>query len=90
MFRTQEDLELVLLQFLMEFNEGRSESPGVIVYKGYKEAKTGVLLETFPFTGMQLTPADASSFFLLGWEDLKGLAKRLNVSVMNETSLSRP
>ena len=80
MFHTQEDLELILLQFVMEFNEGRSGSPGVIVYKGYKEAKTGVVLETFPFSGTQLTPAGATSFFNLDWEDLKGLARRLNVS----------
>ena len=40
MFRTQEDLELVLLQFLIEFNEARSAEPGAVVYKGYKETKT--------------------------------------------------
>ena len=89
MFRTQEDLELVLLQFMNEFNEGRSGSPGVVVYKGYRETKTGVLLETFPLSGTQPTPADASSFFQLNWANLKALARRLNVSVI-ETPLSRP
>ena len=54
MFRTQEDLELVLLQFMIEFNERQSASPRVVVYKGYKETKTGVLLETFPLSGTQL------------------------------------
>lgn len=83
MFCTQEDLELVLLRFMIEFNEGRSTSPGVIVYKGYEETKTGVLLETFPLSGTQLTPADASSFFHLDWGDLKGIAKRFTVSVPN-------
>ena len=83
MFRTQEDLELVLLQFVIEFNEGRSASPGVVVYKGYQETKTGVLLQTFPLSGTQLTPAGASSFFHLDWKDLKGLARRLNVSGTN-------
>ncbi|WP_154678338.1 hypothetical protein [Microvirga massiliensis] len=46
MFRTQEDLGQLLLQFVMEFNEGRL-SPGVVVYKGYKKGKTSVLLEPF-------------------------------------------
>ena len=82
MFRTQEDLELVLLQFVIEFNETRS-GPGVVVYKGHNETKTGVLLEIFPLSGTQVTPADASCFFHLDWEDLKDLAKRLNVSVIN-------
>ena len=83
MFRMQEDLELVLLQFVIEFNEARSARPGVVVYKGYKEIKTGVLLETFPLSGTQSTPPGASSFFQLDWEELKGLAKRLDVSVTN-------
>jgi hypothetical protein len=60
-----------------------SASPGVVVYKGYKETETGVLLETFPLSGTQLSPADASSFFRLDWEDLKGLMSRLNVSGTN-------
>jgi hypothetical protein len=81
MFRTQEDLELVLLQFVLDFNEGRSAVPGVVVYKGYKESKTGVLIETFPFSGTRSTPAGASSFFHLDWEVLEALAKRLNVWV---------
>jgi hypothetical protein len=81
MFRTQEDLELVLLQFILDFNERRSAAPGVVVYKGYKESKTGVLIETFPFSRSRSTPAGASSFFHLDWEDLEPLAKRLNVRV---------
>jgi hypothetical protein len=40
MFRTQEDLDLALLQFMMECNEGRSASPGVDVSTGYKETST--------------------------------------------------
>jgi hypothetical protein len=40
MFRMQEDLELVLLQFVIEFNEARATGPGVLVYKGYQETKS--------------------------------------------------
>jgi hypothetical protein len=72
---------------MMECNEARSASPGVVVYKGYKDTKAGVLLETFPLSGTHLTPAGASSFFRLDWEDLKGLARRLNVSGTSETPL---
>jgi hypothetical protein len=83
MFRTQEDLELVLLQFMIEFNEARSAKPGIVVYKGYSETKTGIVLETFPFSATQSTPANASSYFRLDWADLRCLAKRLNVPVPN-------
>jgi hypothetical protein len=82
MFRTQEDLELVLLHYMLEFNKTRSGCPGVVVYKGYKETKTGVRLRTFPCSGTQATPAGASSVFHLDWEDLKTLAKKLNVRVI--------
>ena len=83
MFRMQERLERGLLRLIIEFNEGRSTSPGVVVCKGYKETKTGVLLETFPLSGTQLAPAGASSFFRLDWDDLKDLANRFNVSLPN-------
>jgi hypothetical protein len=81
MFRTQEDLELVLLQFMIEFNEARSAKPGVVVYKGYSDTKTGIVLETFRFSGTRSTPANVSSFFRLDWADLRCLATRLNVPV---------
>jgi hypothetical protein len=83
MFRTQEDLELVLLQFMIEFNEARCAKPGVVVYKSYSETKTGIVLETFPFSGTRSTPANASSFFRLDWADLNALARRLNLPVAN-------
>jgi hypothetical protein len=86
----KEDLELALLQFMIEFSEARSAKPGVVVYKGYSETKTGIVLETFPFSGTRSTPANASSFFRLDWADLRCLAKRPNVTVQTETPVSRP
>jgi hypothetical protein len=79
-FRTQEDVEAVLLHYILKFNETRL-APGVVVYKGHKETGIGVLLETFPVSGTRSTPEGASSFFHLGWDDLEMLAKRLNLSV---------
>src|SRR4051812_20675039 len=76
MFGTQEELDLALLQYVLEFNETRFASPGVVVYKNHKETKTGVLLETFPVSGAKSSPAGASSFFLIDREDLEALAKR--------------
>jgi hypothetical protein len=75
MFRTQEDLEMVLLQYVLEFNDTRY-APGVIIYKGHKETRTGVLLETFPLSGIQSTPAGACSYFHLNWEYLRTVATR--------------
>jgi hypothetical protein len=80
MFRTQEDLESVLLHYIVEFNKTRLATPGVVVYKGHQEIETGVLLETFPFSGTQSTPEGASSVFHLDWENLEIIAKRLNLS----------
>jgi hypothetical protein len=78
-FGTQERLEVALLQYMLEFNEMRSTRPGVVIYKNHKETRTGVLLETFPVSGTQLSPPGASSFFRIDWDDLKTLAKRANV-----------
>jgi hypothetical protein len=63
MLRTQEELELALLQYLLEFNETRFASPGVVVYDITKRQRPAFFSKPFQSPELHSSPAGASSFF---------------------------
>src|SRR3712207_1564713 len=79
MFRTQEDLELVLLHYIMALNKTPSGTSAVF-FKGHREAETGVFLETFPCCGTQSSSGGPSSVFYLDWGSLNCIAQSLSLS----------